>query len=549
MKRAQVQNEPNANRSPANEQSAVARNQKQMHSRIKTQITNPLFSGEYLRRLIFPLVAEQFLAMTIGACDTIMVSSVGEAGVSGVSLIDQFSQLMIQLFAAFATGGAVVSSQYLGRKDAQSARRAAKQLLYISFAAGALILAVCVPLRKRILAFLYGKIASDVMNAALVYFVWIFFSFPFLAVYSGCAALYRSMGNSKLSLQVSLLMNVINIGGNAVLIYGAKVGVAGAGISTLLSRAVAALVMLFLLCRVPKSGGKKNRARKLKKTRKLKKARGQLAKLSADDSRTAESQSSEPLSSVAETLSFDSSDEENLIYIDGLFDFEARPDMIKRILTIGIPSGIENSVFQIGKIFVQSFMSGFGTAAIAANAVCNSVASFANIPGSSIGLGSVTIVGQCVGAGEKEQAVHYGAKLMKITYAAMFVLCALLFVFAPAIVSLFNLSEEASALASGVIRSAMSANAVFWPMAFTMPNVLRAAGDAKFTMLVSNFSMWAFRVLFSRVISLAILKVNPEATHLALYGVWFGMYIDWIFRAAMFYTRFKSRKWLEKKVI
>ncbi len=452
---------------------------------------NPLFSKDYLAKLILPLVAEQVLAMTIGACDTIMVASIGEAGVSGVSLIDQFSQLMIQLFAAFATGGAVVCSQYLGKKDPEDARRACKQLMNLSLMAGLFLVIVLVPFRLPILGFLYGKIESDVMNASSTYFFWVAVSFPFLAMYNSSAAVFRSMGNSRLSLKVSLLMNGINIGGNALLIYGAKIGVAGAGIATLASRIVASVVMFILLC---KRDGKE-------------------------------------------------------IYLDQPFHFEWRGDMVRRILHIGIPSGIENSVFHIGKLLVQTFMAGFGTAAIAANAICNTVCSFGNIPGNAIGLASVTVVGQCIGASERDQAKGYAKLLMRETYIAMWILAALIGIFAPQIVSWFNLSEEASRLAAGVIRTCMIGNATIWPLSFTLPNSLRAAGDAKYTMIVSNISMWLFRVLFSFLISSWILARFPEKTYLALYGVWIGMYIDWIFRSACFVGRFRGRKWLEKSLV
>ncbi|WP_191013379.1 MATE family efflux transporter [Treponema zioleckii] len=455
------------------------------------KIEKPLFNQSYLVKLILPLVAEQFLAMTIGACDTLMISSVGDAGVSGVSLIDQFSQLMIQLFAAFATGGAVVSSQYLGHKSPADARKAAKQLLNISVIVGFLIVVLCFPTQKLILSALYGKAEPDVLQCALDYFKWILISFPFLAVYNSCAALFRSMGNSKLSLKVSVGMNFINIAGNAILIYGAGIGVDGAGISTLASRFFGAGIMLFLLCN-------KNK---------------------------------------------------NEIYFDRIWKFEWNGKMIKRILKVGIPSGIENSVFHIGKILVQSFMSGFGTFAITANSISNTLASFSNIPGSAIGLGSVTIIGQCIGADEKKQAKFYGKKMMQTAYAGMFVIAAIIFFTCPIIVPLFRISEEAQVLAIGVIRTCMCANIFFWPMSFTMPNILRAAGDAKYTMIISNISMWAFRVLFSFLISKWLLWKFPNQTDIALYGVWFGMYLDWIFRGAMFLVRFKSGKWLEKRVI
>ncbi len=449
------------------------------------------FSRKYLTRLIYPLIAEQFLAMMIGACDTVMVASIGEAAVSGVSLIDQLSQLMIQLFAAFATGGAVVASQYIGHKDDELARRAAKQLLTLSALTGCFFILVCMPFRKFILGVFYGGVTAEVMSNSLIYFFWILISLPFLAVYNGCAALFRSMGNSRLSLKVSVLINLVNIVGNAVLIMGLKMGVAGAGISTLASRVTSAVLMTALLCR--KKG--------------------------------------------------------NIIYLEKIWKIEIRFDMIRKILKVAVPSGIENSMFHIGKILVYSFMSGFGIAATSANAITNTIASFSNISGNAIGLASVTVVGQCIGAGKKDEAKKYGRKLMRETYIGMFVGCAFIFVFAPYLIKLFNLSDEASSLALGVIRTCMVANIIIWPMSFTLPNILRAAGDVKYTMVVSNISIWVFRVLFSYIISQWILARFPEKTYYALYGVWFGMYIDWLFRSVMFGFRFHGKKWLDKKVI
>lgn len=449
-----------------------------------------MFNRKFLSRLIWPLVLEQFLAMTVGACDTIMVSSVGEAGVSGVSLVDQLGQLVIQLFAAFATGGAVVASQYLGHKEQKNAQASAKQLLNLCLVAGFICIAVCLPLRREILNLIFGSMEREIMENAVTYFVWLLFSFPLLGIYNSCAALCRAMGNSKISLKVSLVMNFTNIAGNAVLIYGAKLGVAGAGISTLVSRAIAALIMLCIL-----------------------------------------TQKKWPL------------------FIENIWKPQVNFSLLGKILKVAVPSGIENSVFHIGKTLVYSFMSGFGITAIAANAISNTVASFSNIPGTAIGLASVTIVGQCIGAGQKQQAKSYGKKLMLVAYGGMFLTAVLVFALTPAVTKVFNLTPEAQSLAVLIIRSCMIANVIFWPMSFTMPNILRGAGDAKYTMLITNISMWVFRVAGSYLISRWFLFKYPQNTSLALFGIWLGMYLDWVFRGLLFYIRFCGKKWLEKSVI
>ena len=452
--------------------------------------SKPFFTNKFLVYLVLPLVAEQFLAMTIGIFDTIMVSSIGAPGVSAVSLIDQLGQLVIQLFAAFATGGAVVASQYLGHKEEDQACRSAKQLLYLCCAVGVMIIAICLPLRRFIIGGIFGGIEADIMTNALNYFVWILFSFPLIGIYNSCAALCRSMGNSKISLKVSIVMNVINVGGNALLIYGLKAGVAGAGISTLVSRGIAALIMIVIL-----------------KNRKWP------------------------------------------IHLKELWKVEINLGLIGKILKVAVPSGIENSIFHVGKTLVYSFMSGFGSVAIAANAISNSVCSFSNIPGNAVGLASVTIVGQCIGAGEKQQAKKYGRLMMYLSYAGMCITGIFILIFAPQCVKIFKLAEDISSLSVGVIRTCMIANMLFWAMSFTMPNILRGAGDAKYTMIWSLAGMWAFRVGGSYLISKYLLGRFPDHEEYALYGIWIGMYIDWVFRGAMFLGRFMGKRWLDKKVI
>ncbi|HKL60586.1 MAG TPA: MATE family efflux transporter [Sphaerochaeta sp.] len=441
-----------------------------------------MFSRQFLFRLIGPLIAEQFLAVTIGMADTMMVASVGEAAVSAVSIVDGISFLIIQLFAAFATGGAVVASQYLGRRDNASANDAAKQLFLLSTIVSVLLLILCLPVRKGIILLIFGSLEADVLANSTTYFLYILLSLPFLASYNACAALFRSMGNSKISLVVSILMNITNIVGNAYFIFGLHLGVTGAGLATLLSRMVASLVMITLI-----------------------------------------------------------SNRKNVIFIHKIWKFEWHWEKVKKILKIGIPTGIEGSMFHIGRLMVQGFIASFGTAALAANAIAGSVASMANIPGGAINMASITIIGQSLGARKPEQALHYGKVLLLLTYVSMGMLAIPIFLFAPQIVHIFNLSAEASVLASNIIRTAMVATALIWPIAFTVPNFLRAAGDVKYTMLVSMFTMWVFRVGSSYVLAFHF--------GLGVYGVWFGMYIDWIVRGMMFATRFARGKWKTKKVI
>ena len=440
----------------------------------------PLFSAAALRRLIIPLVIEQFLAMTIGMADTIMVTSVGEHAVSGVSLVDNISILLINIFSALATGGAVVAAQYLGSRDESNACAAAKQLFYVVGALSTATMAVCLLFREPILRLVFGQLDASVMEAAMTYFLLTALSYPLLAVYNAGAALFRSMGNSKVSMLASLLMNLINIGLNAVLIYGAGIGVAGAGFGTLFSRLAGAVLMTWLICR-----------------------------------------------------------KGHVIHIDHLFRPEFRKQLVKKILRIGVPNGLENGMFQIGKLLVLGLVTPLGTSATAANAIANSVASVVNVPGNAISLSLITVVGQCMGAGDSRQAVGYTRKLMAIVYLAMGTLGVLLFFFAAPVVGLFGLTAGAAAMAVEVLRWCSLFSLVFWPMSFCLPNALRASGDAKFTMIVSMCSMWIFRIGFSFLL----------VPQIGLLGVWASMFIDWIVRAVIFLIRFLSGRWKTKKVI
>ena len=443
----------------------------------------PLFTRQQLVALLLPLIAEQALSVSIGLADTLMVSSVGEAAVSGVSLVDSFNTLMIQIMSALATGGAVVTSQYIGRQEPRDARNAAAQILFILSVFSLAVAAVVVVGRHAILRGIFGSIDADVMRYAETYFLLSALSYPFIGLYNAGAALFRAQGNSKVSMMSSLVMNVVNIGGNAILIFGFGMGVLGAALASLISRAIACIAVLFLL---QKPGC--------------------------------------------------------MLRIEGLAALRPNGRLIQRILRVGIPAGIENGMFQIGKLSVASLTSTLGTAAIAANAVANTTTTFLNIPANAVGMAALTVVGQCLGAGEKDQAVYYSRRLMLFAYCGAWFMNLSAFLFANKFaLGLFNLSPEAYAMALEVMVWFNIISLFIWPSSFTMPNILRAAGDARFTMTVSIVSMWAFRVGFCYLCVLAF--------HGGLLSIWMGMYLDWAFRSLCFFVRFVRGKWLEQQVI
>ncbi|MDU6262886.1 MAG: MATE family efflux transporter [Anaerocolumna aminovalerica] len=435
-----------------------------------------MFTKKQLYKLIIPLIIEQLLAVAVGMSDTMMVSYAGEAAMSGVSLVDTLNILLINVFAALATGGAVVASQFLGHKDEKEACKSGSQLLLTTGAISIIVMLISIIGNYSILHMIYGDINPEIMKNARIYFYITAMSFPFIAIYNSCAALCRAMGNSKVSMKVSLLMNLINITGNAILIYGFRMSAEGVAIPTLISRLVASIVMLFVI-----------------------------------------------------------SNKKHVIHIDNIFKLGFDWKMIKRILRIGIPSGLENSMFQIGKILVQGLIASFGLTAISANAVAGNLANFQSITGSSIGLAMITVIGQCVGANNFEEAKNYTKKLMKATYTAMFFLNIGFILLATTMLQIYNLSSETLNVAYKLVVYHAVCGIIFWPLSFTLPNALRAANDVKFTMLTSILSMWLWRITFSYILG--------RYMGLGVYGVWFAMTLDWMFRGACFVWRFLSGKW------
>lgn len=441
-----------------------------------------MFTRKQLTALIGPLLLEQLLSVSMGFADTFMVSGVSEAAVSSVSLVDSINILIIQVLSALATGGAVVASQYLGRQDTENARRNASQLYSVVGLCTLVVMAVTALFSRQILRLVFGSIDDDVMRSAQIYFLISAVSYPFMGIYNAGAALFRAQGNSQISMRASLVMNVINIAGNAVLIWLLHMGVLGAALATLAGRVFAA-VWVF--------GQQQNRS--------------------------------------------------NPLRISSLRDLKPDGRQIRRILAIGVPAGLENGMFQIGKLCVSSLTSTLGTAAIAANAVANTISTIANIPGSTMSLAMIPVVGRCLGAGEKKQAKRYAWLLMGIAMGGLLVTNIALFLLIRPITGWFHLSDSAAGLCIQVIRWFNGFSIFLWATSFTLPNVLRSGGDAKFTMSVSVVSMWFCRVLLSYFFVLNL--------GMGLLGVWMGMFMDWAVRSVLFVVRFLGGKWMDHKVI
>lgn len=433
------------------------------------------FTRRDLRRLIVPLVIEQLLAITVGLMDSLMVSQVGEAAISAVSLVDTVNVLLVNAFAALATGGAVIAGQYLGRREAEKAGHSSTQLLLFMGEVSLLLMALFYLGKGFVLHVVFGQVAVDVAAYADTYYLIVEASIPFLAIYSAGAALFRVMGNSGISMWVSAAMNVINVAGNAILIFGFRMGVEGVAIPTLVSRAVAAAAMVALLRRP------------------------------------------------------------GLPLQVERFTFRHDPFVVKNILRFGVPNGLESSMFQLGKILLLSTVSVLGTASVAANAIGNTICSFQCVPGNALGLAIVTVVSRCIGAKSYAQARAYTKKLVKSAYLFMTAVTLLTLAALPWILRLYNVSPETAGYAREVIWLHGLFGIVLWPLAFTLPQALRAAGDTRFTMVVSTVSMWTLRV------GLGILLGRYWG--FGVVGIWMAMFFDWIFRAAFFVPRFHGHRW------
>lgn len=442
-----------------------------------------MFTRKQLFQLILPLIIEQILAVSVGLVGIIMVSrATGEAGISGVSLVDTLNVLLITLFSSLATGGAVVSSQYMGRKENDNASKAGSQLIITTLMISLVIMLISLIGNENILIMIYGKQEAAIMDSAKIYFFITAFSFPFLAVYNSCAALFRAMGNSKVSMYVSLLMNIINAVGIYIMIFLLDMGVEGVAIPTLTARAVSAIIMFILIC-----------------------------------------------------------NKKNPIHMNNILRTGIDFQMIKRILNIGVPNGLENSIFQIGKIMVQGLTASLGPVSIAANAAAGTIAGFALIPGSAMGLAMITVVGRCIGAGNIKEAKSYTKKLMKACYLIMCGLNIGIILLREPIVWVFKLSPAAEETTIMLILYHSICCCIVWPLSFALPNALRAANDVRTTMIISIVSMWVWRIAFSYLL--------VKGLKMGVMGVWVAMTIDWLFRAICFTLRFVRGKWVKHAYI
>lgn len=441
-----------------------------------------MFTNEALRKLILPIALEQVLIPGVGMITVIMISYAGEEAMSGIALVDMINFLVIFVLSAIATGGAVVVSQYIGNKEKDSSCMAANQLVLVTVIISAIVMVLVMLFNSSLLRLLFGRVEKQVMEAAITFFVISGFSYPFLGMYTSTAALFRSMEKAHITTIVAIAMNAISVFSSAIAIYVLNAGVAGVAVAILLSRIFAAVTMLILALN-------KNNPVHL---------------------------------NIKDLLNFDW-------------------EMIQRILRIAIPNGVENGLFHLGRLLLSSIIALFGTSQIAANGVATSFAIFAISFASAINLAIVTVVGQCVGANDFDQATFYIKKLIKVAYIGTIPLNILMILVLPWLLGFYTLSYETHNLTYILIVIHNTMAIFIWPISFTLPSALRAAGDARFPMMTSILSMLIFRITFGYILGVIL--------GMGVVGVWLAMCIDWFVRSLVFTNRFYSNKWTSFRVI
>lgn len=441
-----------------------------------------MFSNKDLKNMIVPMFFEQLLVMLVGIVDTFVISYAGESAVSGVSLVNSFNTIFIYLFTALASGGAVVISQYIGKKDKENSVKSSSQLFMFSTIFSIMIAVLVLIFNESLLKLLFGEVENSVMDACITYLRISAYSYPAIAIYNAGAALYRSMGKTKLTMYISIVSNIINAVGNMIGVFVLHAGVAGVAYPSLLARLFSAVVIT-VLC--------------FKKS--------------------------------------------NITYYvkEWILKFDVK--LLKSILNIVVPNGIEQGVFQLVKVALSSVVAMFGTYQIAANGVAQSIWSLAALVGVTMGPIFITVIGQCMGAGDIDSAKYYFKKLMKWTLVFSIIWNVFIFVLTPFIMKFYALSDQTIDLIIVLVLIHNIFNTVAFPFSGPLSNGLRATGDVKFTMIVSIASTVLGRFVFSIILAVYM--------NLGVIGIALAMCLDWSIRAVVFYLRLKSEKWTKFKVI
>lgn len=441
-----------------------------------------MFSNHDLKNMIIPLFLEQLLVMLVGLADTLVVSFVSEAAVSGVSLVNSFNTIFIYLFTALASGGAVVISQYIGQRNLKSAGASASQLLMISTLFSLAVGAIIFLLNERLMVLMFGQVEPAVMDACVVYLRISAYSYPALAVYNAGAALFRSFGQTRTTMYLSVISNIINVVGNLIGVFVLRAGVAGVAWPSLVARSFSA-VAITILCFLKSNPVQYTRY--------------------------------------------------------GIFAWDG--SLLKHILHIAVPNGLESGIFQAVKVGLSSVVALFGTYQIAANGVAQSIWSFAALVGTTMGPIFITVIGQCMGAGNSDAAEQEFKRLTQIAVLFSLLWNALAFGFTPLFLQFYALEQETKQLVLQLVLLHNIFNATAFPFADPLGKGLRATGDVGFTTAVSIFTTVGVRLVLSLIFGIVL--------DLGVIGIAWAMCADWVVRGVILQIRFSSGKWKQFKII
>ena len=441
-----------------------------------------LYTNRALLALFIPLLIEYSLEFLVGFADSVMVASLGEAAISGVSLVDFLVQLLIFSFSALGTGGAVVAGQYLGNKQFKEAQNSATQLIWFSSILSVVLMVIVIILRNVLIGVLFGHIEADVWANADVYLYFMALSIPFLAIYNAGAAIFRTTNNAALPMQILFICDILNVIGNAICIYYLGWDVRGVAIPTVIARALAAILIVYFIV-----------------------------------------------------------DEDYKLHIKKTLKHKFDLDILRKVLQVGIPYGVENGLFQLGRVLVLSIVSTFGTMAIAANSVGYAIGIFSVLPGFAINLGLTAVISRCVGANDYDQARYYNRKCLILVFVCHIIVNAVIFAFLPFILNVYSLSAQTARMTSEMVIWHGIFAIIIWPLAFTLPSTFRGAGDSKSVMYISLIVMFTCRIALSYVIA--------DWMGIGVFGTWIAMFIDWYVRAAIYVYRYFSNKWTEYRVV
>lgn len=441
-----------------------------------------LFSNRDLFKLIAPIIAEQFLVLLVGIADTLMVSYAGESAISGVSLVNQLNSVFVLVFSALATGGSVVISQYIGSKDTQGGLDAAGQLLMVTSLTSLLLMASVLLFGDALFGALFGKVAASVHDNGMTYLIITAYSLLSLGVYNACAGLFRSLGKTKEVMYVSFASNAINVAGNAIGIFVLNAGVAGVAWPSVIARTFSAIALVSL-----------------------------------------------------------ASSKRNALYLRAHSIFAWNRQMLKRILRIAIPGGVESGLFQLTKVALSAIVALFGTVQIAAYGVAQSIWSMAALFAIAMAPAFIAVIGRYMGARDIEGARYYMVKLLKITYVCGTAWNAVVLVLTPALLMLFDLIEETLHMVIVLVLIHNVFNALFAPLAFSLASGLRAAGDVKFNLYSSLFTSIVVRVSLSVLLAIVL--------NMGVIGIAFAMACDWGIKGLMVALRYRGTRWEQIEVI